>query len=206
MNKLKKIISKLSEQQIFSLRFSPKKYWNRRATGNELPAVMSKPDMDGIERAKMSELLNEFPDVRSILDFGCGTGRFFPLLKSKFEEVWATDFNSEMLKRAQENNGDGIRFCKVNELKLVDMVFCFTVLLHIVSNKEWSATLRRLMRSSGKYLFICDGFKKRQILLGRHNKVRKLESYLKKIGQFQWCKFYPDYVNGLDVLVIRKNE
>lgn len=206
MIKLNQIIKRVVDQQILSLRFDPRRYWNKRAKERSFHAVMQKPERDKVEQDKMSELLDEFPDVGSVLDFGCGVGRFFPLLKSKFKDVWATDFSSEMLKRARESNGRGISFCEVNDLKPVDMIFCFTVLVHILSNQEWGNTLKTLIQTTKKYLFICDAFKGKHLILGRHNKVRNLESYLNKIDQIQWCKYYPEYINGLDVLIICKKK
>lgn len=204
-------MKKLKEQQPFSLWFNPKKYWDRRASKEGLKSVMQRPEMDLAEQRMISTVLNDLQGGDSVLDFGCGIGRFFPLLKKRFKVVWATDFSEEMLRRAKESNGDGVQFCSIDSFinypfsaNSFDAVFCFTVLLHITSDREWKQTLKKLFAISIRYLIICEKFKTKRQILGRHNKLRKLQAYLDEIGRFEWYKFYPNQVNGLDILIIKK--
>lgn len=198
---------KLKEQQIFSLRFDPRKYWNRRAHTQGLGSVMQNPKADQSERKGIAKILRECRDANSVLDYGCGIGRFFGVLKNRFKRVYATDFSEEMMKRAKEENGQGVQFCKMEEFNPTDVIFCFTVLLHIVSDREWRETLQRLFGLANKYLIICETFKNNgKMILARHNRLRTLESYLESMPRFEWCKFYPKHVNNQDVLIIKKHE
>lgn len=166
---------------------------------------MQKPSLDLAEQRLVAKVLDGFRgDVNYVLDYGCGIGRFLPLLEERFYSVYATDFSLEMLKRAKEINGQNIKFCEPDKLPEVDMIFCFTVLLHIVSDRLWRETLQRLWSATKDYLVICEKFKTKRCLLGRHNKLRTLQSYLKEVGQYEWYKFYPDQGNGLNVLIIKK--
>lgn len=204
-----KILEKLKEQQIFSPRFNPLKYWNQRAGKEGLDAVMQNPEADKAEQKAIEKLLQypHFREVKSVLDYGCGTGRFLPLLKEQFQKVWATDFSFEMIKKAQTNNGQGVEFCTSKHLPSVDMTFCFTVFLHIVSDKEWKKTLKRLCNITEQYILICDQFRpEKHFLTARHCKIRQLKDYLNTATNVHWHRFYPDAINGLGVLILKMRD
>jgi 2-polyprenyl-3-methyl-5-hydroxy-6-metoxy-1,4-benzoquinol methylase len=80
-------------------------------------------------------LLNQWGDMtdKTILDFGCGPGRFLPLLVETNASVYAYDFCLAQLRLAAKNNlGTKINFCsQINELKdsFFDYLLCSQVVI-----------------------------------------------------------------------------
>lgn len=85
----------------------------------------------------------------TILDFGCGTGRFFPFLSKSFKKVMATDISNEMLNIAKNRanrykNIEVITYDDFNNIELkVDLAYTFWVLAHC-SNEQLRHIFHRM--------------------------------------------------------------
>jgi len=104
--------------------------------------------------------LNDLPHIplngKTVVDFGCGGGELSFLLKaSGAEKVYGVDLNSETLRRAREmnSNGSSVEFLlgTTSSIPLprnsIDLIFCISVLEHVMEVdsilREWHRILRR---------------------------------------------------------------
>jgi SAM-dependent methyltransferase len=93
---------------------------------------------------------------KTVLDFGCGGGRLSILLKERgAEKVYGVDLNPEVLRQARKANpyGSSVEFLVGAESSIplppssVDLIFCISVLEHVMDVdsmlREWWRILRR---------------------------------------------------------------
>ncbi|MBI4664949.1 MAG: class I SAM-dependent methyltransferase [Nitrospinae bacterium] len=152
-------------------------YWNSRAiqyggsTGGYkaicsygMPFFYNKY-IDLIQQKAMRKILRTL-DIRgkSVLDVGCGVGRWCRILSGMGAEVTGADLSEEMVKIARENSeGYGITYIAspVSSIDLpsrkFDLVTAVTVLQHITDGEEFNksaANLTRLLKKGGKALIM----------------------------------------------------
>lgn len=72
---------------------------------------------------------------KQVIDFGCGTGRAFPLLSPAFKSVLATDISTTCLTQARNNEYKNISYKKADLTRStarflkVDVAFCCNVIM-----------------------------------------------------------------------------
>jgi SAM-dependent methyltransferase len=98
--------------------------------------------------------------IRTLLDLGCGTGRFSAALSSTFEaDVFALDPSSEMLRRAAAKANDGrvhhVR-AGAEEIPLapgsIDVIFTSMSFHHFIDPTRAVHECRRVLRERGRVL------------------------------------------------------
>jgi SAM-dependent methyltransferase len=85
--------------------------WAERSQLEGLRAVLDPADLggrknayiDAVHGAAIEELLKNNASFNRALDFGCGVGRFLPLLASRAREVHGVDRTQQMLEVARAN-------------------------------------------------------------------------------------------------------
>jgi SAM-dependent methyltransferase len=97
-------------------------------------------------------------------DFGCGIGKFVPLLAAKFGQVRAVDISWGLLHRAQGTWGHlpNVNFMRADlaafdgHLPRLDFVLCVNVLImpSLLTRTRILATIRRSLRRSGHLLLV----------------------------------------------------
>jgi len=96
-------------------------------------------------------------------DFGCGIGKYLPILAKRFKTVYAIDISGECLKRAQESSShlDNVVYFKSDlsnpDLKISKVSFAISInMLIMPSVKRRLRILRNLFRSirKGGYLLL----------------------------------------------------
>lgn len=109
---------------------------------------------------------------QSILEYGCGVGRLFSAYLGDAPPVGITavDIVDHMLRRAEDTfkklpgsgatslslvKGDADALDSFEEGQF-DTVVCWTVLNHIINNRECKVTLRRLCRLARHRIILCD--------------------------------------------------
>lgn len=81
-------------------------------------------------------------DKTAACDFGCGTGRYLPILAKQFKRVYAVDLSSKLLKRAQRtcSHLDNVTYFKSDlanqQLKLSKVSFAVNVNVLIMPSRE----------------------------------------------------------------------
>jgi ubiquinone/menaquinone biosynthesis C-methylase UbiE len=100
----------------------------------------------GALRAMISP--RECPSV--LLDFGCGSGRFTPLLSSLCDRYIGVDISSNGLSFAATPENGVFKHLEEDRIPLddqsVDMVVAVTVFQHIVSDKDFDLWTKEIVR------------------------------------------------------------
>lgn len=112
--------------------YEPQKYWDGRATSWHKIHFEDKDLKDAyILSSEIKELKPE-----SILDIGCGDGKWYPEL-SKIAKYKGIDFSKELIDYAKETFKEGdFEVKKIEDIKdNYDVMFSFTSLLHIKPEK-----------------------------------------------------------------------
>jgi len=137
--------------------------WEERATkGDVLSAVIDPADKTGrknrfinlIHKIAISEF---FPQklTGSILDLGCGTGRFLPWLSQRAPSIIGIDITKKMLKHAKETTHNlrnvELMLCDGTYLPLreesFNIVLSIWVLQHIIRKQDFENAAKELIRS-----------------------------------------------------------
>lgn len=112
---------------------------------------------------------------KSILEIGCGAGRFLKPLSTRFKRVIGVDISEEMLKRANHllSSCDNVELRINNGLDLSDFeddsfdyCICAGVFQHITSTEVINNYIRealRILKPTGMFLFQFRAYEKEQI-------------------------------------------
>lgn len=107
------------------------------------------------------ELLND-RKIRSVLDFGCGTGIIIPLLQKAFcpEKIWAIDIDenarnitTKMASTFKLNNVDVLEnidnFSEIIKNEKIDAIIALDVLEHVDKLTELTLVLEKTLKKNG---------------------------------------------------------
>ncbi|MBS1543180.1 MAG: class I SAM-dependent methyltransferase [Bacteroidetes bacterium] len=91
------------------------------------------------------------------IDFGCGTGKAFPMLSPAFGEVLALDISEGVIRTARERNYSNIKFRQADlsdrkvELPMADFLFCCNVIMlpEVEKNRQMFANISRALKQDG---------------------------------------------------------
>ena len=142
LRQFKKILS-VNEEKMFAK--NPKNFWERVAKKHATVYGLSSHDFNVIDH------LLTLTQAKKILDFGCGSGRLFPLyLKNNAEEIVGIDISENALKIAHERHpsnkiktfSKSIFEIEFSE-KHFDFINCTRVLQHM-GEDEIEAVIERL--------------------------------------------------------------
>jgi SAM-dependent methyltransferase len=148
--------------------------WSGRATLGGLNAVLDPAGstrqnlfLHGIHIYGAERALKYFPRDGSIIDFGCGTGRFTAFFASRQRRVLATEVTPEMLEQAKkECTENSCEFALTDGVSLpcasasVDGIWCCAVLRYslFVSNPAYYRIAKEMDRvlRPGAYVVNCE--------------------------------------------------
>ena len=146
--------------------YNPRKYWRERLAreGISYVAFQGKNNIFNHQLRIFGDylkvVLNEIEEPETILDFGCGVGRFAEFLGGFCKSYYGVDINEGAIPRHEDEKYKFI-FLSSDEIPLVDdsidCVASVTVLQHIVSDKDWdiwTQELKRVLKPGGDYLLI----------------------------------------------------
>ncbi len=130
--------------------------WDELGRLGRLRAVIDPHDVRGlknilIDRVHWLALRNELRQSKTVLDFGCGTGRFSRRIAKMGIEYFGIDPSADMIKSAQEWNPKG-RFQIFDDLKIpladgnIDTVIVGCVFVHLLKKPKSERILKEIFR------------------------------------------------------------
>lgn len=129
--------------------YNPKRYWENRAEQWDVQA-----EGDKVKKVKLRNIIDGLK-FKSVLDVGCGNGRFVDYFKGK--EYLGFDISEKLVDICSEKYPDKeFRVSPVEGLITVDkhdLVFCYTVLQH-VKPENLKAAVDSLKRAGKQLLLI----------------------------------------------------
>jgi len=132
-------------------------HWNKRVEKHKqnLISVMHHPQDDAKQKDDIISFFKDIKiDAQSILDYGCGIGRLTSTLSKIFTCYNGIDFSERMTEIASEKNQNAnfMHIKNYDILPSADVLFCFTVLLHIPP--EEIQIFSKAIQNKFKYIFI----------------------------------------------------
>ena len=128
---------------------------------------------DALEKASLRGVLESFPEARSVLEVGCGTGHFTRWMSEQGLAVVGLDLSAEMLAEAQIL--DGVLFVRGNAHRLPFADRAFDLVAFITALEfldEADEALAEALRVSRQGLLL--GVLNRWSLLGLKRRLSKL--------------------------------
>lgn len=161
--------------------YDPKTYWERRATAWDRQAGETLPDLQELE-----PLFKQLKPA-SVLDVGCGNGKWYPYFAVNNVNYRGIDISEGLIHRAQEKFPDAAKLFKVCKLEDVpkvkqkfDLAFCYTVLEHVTEGEFPKAV--KALKGIAKHVILVEpiNFKSRHYCHSHHyedafNVVKKVK-------------------------------
>lgn len=206
---------------------SAQDYWERRALeyagdGKGLRAVCSygmpafyNRAIEWTQRRALAPHL-DFPEGTTVLDLGCGVGRWSRASAHKGAQVVGVDLSPTMVdeaRRRAEAEGVGERCAfQVGDLATLDLgrrfdrVLCVTVLQHIVSDDAREAAVRRIgkhLRPGGRAVLL-EAAPTRDWRGSDHAQFRP-RTTAEHLRLFERCGLRTLAIEGVDITWVRKH-
>jgi len=145
---------------------------------------------------------------KSILDVGCGDLRFWQGFKH--QDYTGLDISSVIITKNFNNRPEWKFLCvdasKVELTRKYDVVFCFEMLFHIMSEEAFIGILKNLNRWTGEMLFISCWSKRPDPFVHEHYQAHyQLEDYLQYLPDLQLKNRYTNK-KGLRALFVFKRK
>lgn len=155
--------------------------------------------------------LNE--NDKTALDFGCGCGRFEPLLSKLVDEVYAVDPIEDLIKLAPKFDNVKYQVLKNGKLKIkdnsIDLIFVSLTLGGIVKEKDLNVAINELKRvSSPSALFFIVENTEKSLKENNYWTSRSLDDYrnLFSFVDLNLEKSYIDINQEVSILTGRKKQ
>src|SRR5690349_14683299 len=128
--------------------------WNEREVAKSLDSYWQKEIFDEQKdhvRTALAAVRNADPSALTLLDFGCGTGRYVPIVKELGFEYTGVDITEEMLGVARERHAGTVFevddiFESARSDGSYDVVMSADVIVHLPEFERPFATLYRLAK------------------------------------------------------------
>jgi len=172
--------------------YDPRQYWPARLKKEGKLYVSTKNKVSIYQEQGevfWNALDGVFPpgNIESILDFGCGVGRFAERVAPRVGQYVGVDINEEAFQYAPEIENAEFVGLPDDKIPFPDGEFngamSVTVLQHIVDPfqfETWAFELSRVVRPRGFFLIIDDANPKKK--MGMHMKVRGPEIIAEALG------------------------
>ena len=132
--------------------YNPKEYWDKRAPSWDLQATEEPWDTEEVKK-----MIDKVPDIKSVIDMGCGNGKWYPLL-SQLGMYTGFDISKKLIKIAEKKHPEGTftvgKVETVGSHPKTDLLFSYTTLEHITA-KDWPKAVENI-KKMGKYLLLIE--------------------------------------------------
>jgi SAM-dependent methyltransferase len=147
--------------------------WSERASLGGLQAILTQPNMrrawflHGMNTFAAARALKYLPRDGTVIDFGCGTGRFSRFFAARQRRVLGTEVTPEMLEQAKKECAEGLcEFALTDGVSLpcasasIDGIWCCSVLRYslFVPNPAYDSIAKEMFRvlRPGAYFVNCE--------------------------------------------------
>lgn len=143
---------KYKETMYKYFQYQPKEYWEKRADSWDRQAGTALPELD-----KLESLFIEIKP-KSVIDIGCGSGRWYPYFKKQGVVYRGIDISENLVNLAKRKFPDGMfKAEKVENLpkppQKFDLAFSFTTLEHI-TEEEFPKAVKALKQVAKKMILV----------------------------------------------------
>lgn len=177
------------QEIIYNMKYNSKQYWNERKNPNKYNHIFN------YERDYIPPFVK---DAKTVLDFGCGIGRTFPLYQNK--EVTGIDFSSIYKDRCDPRMKHLVHDVHSEKLPFEDNHFDAGLLIKVTlhaNNKELQTIIKEVGRVCKKVLIIAYGGGAKE-KLAYHVFQHNYEAIINKLG-FKCLSV--NYVNDNQVII-----
>lgn len=109
------------------LKYDEKKYWEKRST-----SWIEQSKVDEVKSSKLKKIIKQL-DFKSVLDVGCGSGRFVPLFEGK--EYEGCDISKTLIEHCKKEFKGKFHVLPAEDVdaldKKFDLIFSYTCLEHV---------------------------------------------------------------------------
>lgn len=171
--------------------YEPRAYWAQRAREDGKKYVTHKWHKNAFsdQLSAFTEAMEVIPNVGTLLDFGCGVGRFAPFASHWVDRYEGVDITKEGLVLAPEIENGGFTHLEKDEIPFPDDHFdsamALTVLQHIVSDDHfalWTSELNRVVKPGGHFFLIESSIPRKSKKIGLHMNFRTAEELAEALG------------------------
>ncbi len=158
----------------------------------------------------MEFLFNSVQEKDKVLDLGCGSGRFYPLLEKRKADYYGIDFSEKMIEIAREKYPRarfwlGTGFQLAFESGFFDKVYIIAVLHHIPSEEMRLRFLKeavRVLKSQGKLILTVWDLKEKEKRFFKDKGLDQGDILLPWYGAAD-CYFHKFNLKELEGLAVR---
>lgn len=130
---------------------------------------------DALEKASLQQLLGQFPDARTVVELGCGTGHFTRWLKAQGLSVVGLDLSAPMLSEVNVSNQIPLVQADAHRLPFADDAFDLTT---FITTLEFLGDPREALAEAVRVA-------SRGVLLGVLNRCSALAVRRRVVGLFR---------------------
>jgi len=174
------------------MEYAPREYWSSRLRnkGKNYVAHLNRAHAFDKQAVVFWEALSSYlPRGGRVLDFGCGVGRFAPMIANVVDNYDGVDLTKDALKFAPKI--ENATFTHLPEDKLpfesdsFDGAIAITVIQHIVTDTDfalWTSELARVLKGGGFFIGIETPQPAKRIVPGAHMRWRTPEIIAEAMG------------------------
>lgn len=184
----------------------PETYWNERiSSGGRYSSIGIRMLPQSVNEHRKKALFETIETVLEdqeidlptsyVLDAGCGTGVYSKFYAQEGATVQGVDISQEAIDTIHDQGIPGeYEQSELHNLRFeddtFDLIHCFSVLYHVVNDKNWRESLSQLVRVTepGGILLFRIAWRENTVRTGSHVKHRSINDYLEVLARNHGCR------------------
>ena len=161
--------------------FNSTKYWQDRYENGGISGSGSRGQLAGFKADILNQFLQEHPDVKRVIDLGCGDGH--QIKNIKFPNYLGFDVSKEAIRQCEQMYKDDINKSFVSTWIPVlrcELAISLDVIYHLVEDAIFEEYMSRLFSCSKKWVIIYSSIDPRIKNTAKHIRHRDFEKWIKK--------------------------